>query len=106
MATEALDSSLRSVLKGIQKSPTPTVDRSTLSLVSFKLVAVDQSDSPPASQLIEVFGEMCRNTQAALARWNEVRTQDIPRLNGVLGKASVAGVTAPRAVASLPDCGN
>ena len=44
------------------------------------LIAVDQSDSPPASQVVEAFAGMCQELQAALSRWNDLRTKDLPGL--------------------------
>ena len=41
------------------------------------MIAVDQSDSPPASEIVETFTGMCQDTQAALDRWNDLRTQDL-----------------------------
>jgi len=60
------------------------------------LIAVDQADSPPAGELIETFTGMCQDARAALARWNEFRTQDVPRLNGLLGQQSLAPLAVPR----------
>jgi hypothetical protein len=46
------------------------------------LVAVDQSDSPPASSLAEAFSGMCKDVKSALARWSDILKQagktDIP----------------------------
>jgi hypothetical protein len=42
------------------------------------MIAVDQSDTPPASQIIETFAGMCQDTRAVLARWNDLRTNDVP----------------------------
>jgi photosystem II stability/assembly factor-like uncharacterized protein len=36
------------------------------------MIAVDQSDSPPASQVVEAFVGMCRDTNAVIERWNEL----------------------------------
>ncbi len=69
------------------------------------LVAVDQSDSPPASELIEVFAQMCQDTRAALGRWNDLRTQDLPKLNALLTQQSLAPLTVP-SEALDPGCGN
>lgn len=44
------------------------------------LIAVDQSDSPPASQVVEAFAGVCQEVQAALSRWNDLRTKDLPGL--------------------------
>lgn len=68
------------------------------------MVAVDQSDSPPASSLIETFGGMCRDAQSALSRWADLRAHDIPALNAALARQSLAPVTVPMPIADL-DCG-
>ena len=68
------------------------------------LIAVDQSDSPPASQVLEAYDGLCQETQSALTRWNELRTQDLPKTNGVLKQQGVAAVTAPQQTLAAPDC--
>jgi hypothetical protein len=70
------------------------------------MIAVDQADTPPASELIETFTGMCRDTLAALARWNDLRTHDVPQLNAMLAQQSVAPLTVPNQALGLPDCGN
>src|SRR5581483_2881535 len=62
------------------------------------LIAVDQSDSPPARSVVEAFEGMCQEVQAALARWNDLRTKDLPALT-LTGKPA-----APAAPPSI-DCG-
>ncbi len=43
------------------------------------LIAVDQSDSPPASQVSEVFQDMCQEVNVTLAKWTEfLNTQKSP----------------------------
>ena len=42
------------------------------------MIAVDQADTAPASSLIETFGGMCRDAQAAIARWTEMRDKELP----------------------------
>jgi photosystem II stability/assembly factor-like uncharacterized protein len=37
------------------------------------MIAVDQSDSPPASQLIEAFQGICQDVNTNLGRWTEMR---------------------------------
>ena len=39
------------------------------------MIAVDQSDTPPAGAIVETFAGMCQETRAALTRWNDLRTQ-------------------------------
>ena len=69
------------------------------------LIAVDQSDSPPASELIETFAQMCQDTRAALGRWNDLRTQDVPKLNAMLTQQSLAVLTVPGQAVDA-SCGN
>jgi photosystem II stability/assembly factor-like uncharacterized protein len=40
------------------------------------MIAVDQSDSPPASELFEVFAGMCKDAKSALDRWADLRAHD------------------------------
>jgi len=51
------------------------------------LTAVDQSDSPPASSLVESFSAMCRDVKSDLAHWSEILRQ--------AGKSDVVVPTAP-----------
>jgi len=67
------------------------------------LIAVDQSDSPPASELIETFGVMCRETSETVARWNDLLAKDVAHLNAQLAQSSLPAVAAPKP-ASAPDC--
>ena len=69
-------------------------------------IAVDQSDSPPASEIVETFTGMCQEAKAVLSRWNDLRTKDVPQLNAVLGQQSLPPLTAPRQGLPDPDCGN
>jgi hypothetical protein len=70
------------------------------------LIAVDQSDTAPASELIETYTGMCQDTRAAIARWNQLRMVDIPQLNTLLAKQSLATLTVPGQALPEPDCGN
>jgi hypothetical protein len=63
------------------------------------LIAVDQSDSPPASQVVEAFSGMCQEVRAALSRWNDLRTKELP------GLAAARKPATPPAPA-LIDCRN
>jgi hypothetical protein len=53
------------------------------------LVAVDQSNTPPASELIETFEGICQEVRAAVERWNDLLKE------GLAKSAPLAG----------PDCG-
>lgn len=46
------------------------------------LIAVDQADAPPASELVEAYESLCQETKAALAKWSEIKAQ-----NGLQGPA-------------------
>ena len=70
------------------------------------MIAVGQSDSPPASEIVETFTGMCQDTKAALTRWNDLRSQDLVTLNGILAKAGVAAVTVPGPLTATVNCGN
>jgi hypothetical protein len=65
------------------------------------MIAVGQSDSPPASALIETYAGMCQDARAALRRWSDLRTHDLPQLNLKLKVALTVPDRAPRD----PDCG-
>jgi hypothetical protein len=69
------------------------------------LIAVDQADGPPASQLIEKFTGMCQEAHDALERWNTLRTHDLPQLNALLSRHSLAPLTVPNQTPRSPDCG-
>jgi hypothetical protein len=70
------------------------------------MIAVDQSDTPPAGQIIETFTGMCQDTRAALQRWNDLRTHDMPQLNAMLAQQALAPLTVPSQALEAPDCGN
>ena len=69
------------------------------------LIAVDQSDSAPASMLVEAFAGMCQETRAALARWNDLRTGDLRQLNTLLAQQSIQKIEEPKAPPESPECG-
>jgi hypothetical protein len=48
---------------------------------------------------------MCQNTRAALERWNELRTHDLPQLNSMLARQSLAPLTVPDRAPRELDCG-
>jgi hypothetical protein len=70
------------------------------------MIAVDQSDTPPASEIVETYTGMCQDTSAALARWNDLRTNDVPKLNTMLAQQKLAPLTVPAQPLEVPDCGN
>jgi hypothetical protein len=63
------------------------------------LIAIDQSDSPPAAEVVEAYSGMCQEVQAALSRWNEIRTTDLPKLT--IDRKPASPPAPPRL-----DCGN
>ena len=67
------------------------------------LIAVDQSDTPPASELIETFEGMCQETHAAIGRWQDLR-KDVEQLNTLLAKQKLAPLTLPKEMPAPPDC--
>ena len=58
-----------------------------------------------ASALVETFAGMCQETNAALARWNDLGAKDVPQLNGMLAGQRLAPLTAPKEALALGDCG-
>jgi hypothetical protein len=70
------------------------------------MIAVSQSDTPPASSLIETYAGMCQDARAALGRWSDLRTHDLPQLNALLSKDSLAPLTVPSHTPRDPECGN
>jgi hypothetical protein len=70
------------------------------------MIAVDQSDTPPASEIVETYTGMCQDTSAAVARWNDLRTGDLPKVNAMLAQQSLAPLTVPSEPLIVPDCGN
>jgi hypothetical protein len=63
------------------------------------MIAVGQSDTPPAQMLTEAFDGMCDDTKAALARWGELLTVDVPRLNALLVPQGIPALPASRGIA-------
>ncbi len=70
------------------------------------MIAVGQSDTPPASSLFETFGGMCQDSHSALTRWSELRITDLPQLNAMLVQQSLAPLTVSAPVKQEPHCGN
>jgi photosystem II stability/assembly factor-like uncharacterized protein len=57
------------------------------------MIAVSQSDTPPASSVIETFTGMCEEAHGALTRWSELRDHDVPQLNILLVQQSLPPLT-------------
>jgi len=70
------------------------------------MIAVGQSDTPPASSLVESFAGMCQESHAALARWSSLRTTDVPPVNAMLVGQSLAPLTVPDVAPREAECGN
>jgi hypothetical protein len=68
------------------------------------MIAVDQSDSPPASQVVEAYTGMCEDTRGAVDRWNALRTGDIPKMNTMLREQSLTPLTVPAQTLTAPAC--
>ncbi len=66
------------------------------------LIAIDQSDSPPASEVSEAAHGICEESRDAVERWNKLRP-DIEKLNGMLTGAGLKAVT-PGAELTAPPC--
>jgi photosystem II stability/assembly factor-like uncharacterized protein len=69
------------------------------------MIAVDQSDTPPASSVVETFTGMCEEGHAALGRWNELRLNDVPKLNAMLVGLSLSPLTVPGSALPEAECG-
>jgi len=69
------------------------------------MIAVGQSDSPPASSVVETYAGMCQDARAALGRWSELRTNDVVKLNEVLARDSLAPLTMTGHAPAGLDCG-
>ncbi|HWC95933.1 MAG TPA: YCF48-related protein [Candidatus Sulfopaludibacter sp.] len=65
------------------------------------MIAVDQSDTAPASMVVESFRAMCEETKTALARWSEVRSKDLPAVSGMLVQQGLRPLTTPRPIADV-----
>jgi photosystem II stability/assembly factor-like uncharacterized protein len=64
------------------------------------MIAVDQSDSPPASEVIETYGVMCEDTNTAIGAWNDL-SSEIAKLNGTLVKLGLPAAPAGMAIHQL-----
>jgi photosystem II stability/assembly factor-like uncharacterized protein len=98
-AAEAVDTKARGLTDAA--GPPPGLGPMNRDLTRL-MIAVDQSDSPPASEVVEAFTGMCRDTQAALARWDELRA-DAVKLNETLRQEGLPAVSPGQPAAPL-DC--
>ena len=70
------------------------------------MIAVGQSDSPPASSVVETYAGMCQDARAALGRWSDLRTNDLAKLNALLSRDSLGTLTISGHAAAELNCGN
>ena len=68
------------------------------------MIAVNQSDSPPASELTNAFAGMCQDVNAALVRWRDLIKDDLAALNAQLARQSSPSLAVPKAIEPLT-CG-
>jgi hypothetical protein len=68
------------------------------------LIAVDQADSAPASEIVETYAAMCEETRGAVDRWNALRAGDIPKVNTILRQQSLEPLTVPAQALMAPVC--
>lgn len=66
------------------------------------LIGVDQSDTAPASELIETYVGMCQQTRSALDRWRDLLNDEVPRLNRIVARQ----LEIPTEKLVAPNCGN
>ncbi len=69
--TDALARQAREVASGVSPPGLGPMNRDLTRL----LIAVDQSDSPPAAEILDAWEGMCRETRDALQRWEELRSR-------------------------------
>ncbi len=70
------------------------------------MIAVDQSDSPPAGQVVETYVQMCQEAHEIASRWEELRSQDLPKLNAILLHQSLGAISLPPQQLQFPTCSN
>ena len=70
------------------------------------MIAVDQSDTPPASALVDTYAGICQETHTALTSWNDLLTHDLPQLNAMLAQQSLPALTVPSQAPQEANCGN
>ena len=67
------------------------------------MIAVDQSDSPPASSLYDAFAGMCTDAKSAIGRWSSLVNKEIPELNAKLATLSLTPLPLPKSLGDI-DC--
>jgi photosystem II stability/assembly factor-like uncharacterized protein len=65
------------------------------------MTTVEQADEPPTIAMRENYQESCKSLTEALAKWEELKKNDLATLNGTLGEHKIA---LPPAIAA-PSCG-
>jgi hypothetical protein len=53
---------------------------------------VDSADVAPTRQVVEAFTQLRSSLDQLLARWNELKTRDIPALNQQLGSSNLPAI--------------
>jgi photosystem II stability/assembly factor-like uncharacterized protein len=66
-------------------------------------IGVQQSDTPPATQIVETYGLMCDEARDIFSRWDDLRSKDLAALNTTLTGQSLQPITVP-APPKLPAC--
>jgi photosystem II stability/assembly factor-like uncharacterized protein len=74
--------------------PAPGTLRYLRSFLGSLQRAVESGDSAPTAQVQTGFGKAGRSLDAALARWNALRSTDLPALDDVLGRAGLPPIEA------------
>ena len=100
-AVEALDGKAQGLADGTNPAGLGPMNRDLTRL----LIAVDQSDTPPASEIVETFTGMCQEANAALVRWGELRDKDLAELSSMLAQQSSAPLSAYKVSVAGLDCG-
>ena len=64
------------------------------------MIAVGQSDSPPASQVVEAYEGMCQDTKSIIDRWSAL-TAEVANLNVLLAAQSLPPVSAIKTISAF-----
>ncbi len=62
------------------------------------MIAVNQSDSPPAGELVKAFTGMCQDVNAALESWSNLSKGDLAALNTLFSRHSLQPLPAPEVI--------
>jgi photosystem II stability/assembly factor-like uncharacterized protein len=93
--TEELDKKILELLDGPKESSDATQQR-TLSSSNSDLITlykdVEKADSQPTMAQQKAFSELSRDVTKLLRRWNELKSKEIPALNGELKASGLPGL--------------